>query len=162
MIEKVAYELLIYQISNKVISMQKTTEMLINELKNTNEINAFVSENADELFDLSLSKYLQNLLIKYNLDKSDVFKRAGMSDTNYGYELFRNDEKKASRNKLIRICFGFPLSIEESQNVLRYGKVRPLYPRDERDAYILFALNKQYKLDELNNLLYEHDLELFE
>ena len=34
MIEKVAYELLIYQISDKVMSMQKTTEMLLNELKN--------------------------------------------------------------------------------------------------------------------------------
>jgi hypothetical protein len=85
-----------------------------------------------------------------------------MADTNYGYELFRNDVKKASRDKLIRICIGFPLSVEEAQKVLRYGKVRPLYPRDERDAYILFGLNKKYTLDELNDLLYEHNFEIFE
>ncbi len=142
--------------------MQKSTEMLMNELKNTDEIEDFVTENMDEIHDFSLSEYLKSLLQKYGLEKSDVFKRAEMTDTNYGYELFRSDTKKASRDKLIRICIGFPLSIEETQNVLRYGKVRPLYPRDERDAYILFALNKKYTLSQLNDILYEHQLELFE
>ena len=142
--------------------MQKSTEMLINEIKTTDRIESFISENTEEIQELSLSEYLRELLQKYNLEKSDVFKRAGMADTNYGYELFRNDVKKASRDKLIRICIGFPLSVEEAQKVLRYGKVRPLYPRDERDAYILFGLNKKYTLDELNDLLYEHNLEIFE
>ena len=142
--------------------MQKSTEMLINEIKTTDRIDSFISENTEEIQELSLSEYLRELLQKYDLEKSDVFKRAGMADTNYGYELFRNDVKKASRDKLIRICIGFPLSVEEAQKVLRYGKVRPLYPRDERDAYILFGLNKKYTLEELNDLLYEHNLDIFE
>lgn len=142
--------------------MQKTTEMLINELKSVKKVDKFVAENVEEIQSLSLSAYLRELLTKYELEKSDVFRRAGMADNNYGYELFRNDDKKASRDKLIRICIGFPLTIEETQKVLRCGKVRPLYPRDERDAYILFALNKGYTLDELNDLLYEHQLETFE
>ena len=142
--------------------MQKSTEMLINELKTTDKIESFVTENANEIHELSLSEYLRELLKTYGFDKSEVFKRAGMSDTNYGYELFRNDDKKASRDKLIRLCIGFPLSVDETQKVLKYGKLRPLYPRDERDAYILFGLNKKYTLDEINDLLYEHNLELFE
>ncbi len=142
--------------------MQKTTEVLINELKSTGNVDKFINENIEELNELSLSAYLRELLEKYDVDKSEVFRKAGMSDNTYGYELFRNDEKKASRDKLIRICIGFPLSIEETQRVLRCGKVRPLYPRDERDAYILFALNKGFTLEELNDLLYEHKLELFE
>ena len=164
MTEKAEYELSTYQIFNKddTTEMQKSTEMLMNELKNTDEIEDFVTENMDEIHEFSLSEYLKSLLHKYGLEKSDVFKRAEMTDTNYGYELFRSDTKKASRDKLIRICIGFPLSIEETQNVLRYGKVRPLYPRDERDAYILFALNKKYTLSQLNDILYEHQLELFE
>lgn len=142
--------------------MQKTTEVLINELKTTKNVDKFVNENTGELQELSLSACLRELLEKYGMEKSEVFRKAGMSDNTYGYELFRNDEKKASRDKLIRICIGFPLTIEEAQRVLRCGKVRPLYPRDERDAYILYALNKGFSLDELNDLLYEHKLELFE
>ena len=129
--------------------MQKTTEMLMNELITIDEIESFVSDNNEEILDLSLSDYLNELLAKYDFKQSDIFKRAGIT-TNYGYELFNGDKKKPSRDILIRLCIGFPLTIKEAQTVLRCGKVRQLYPRDERDAYVLFSLNKGYNLDQLN------------
>ena len=142
--------------------MRKSTEQLMNELQNTTNIEDFVAENQNEMIVSSLSEYLRQLLIKYNLEKSDVFRRAKMTESNYGYELFRDDSKKASRDKLIQICVGFPLTIEEAQEVLRYGKVRTLYPRDERDAYILFALNNNYDMAQLNDLLFAKGLKVFE
>lgn len=142
--------------------MRKSTEQLMNELQNTTNIEDFVAENQNEMIISSLSEYLRQLLNKYNLEKSDVFRRAKMTESNYGYELFRDDSKKASRDKLIQICVGFPLTIEEAQEVLRYGKVRTLYPRDERDAYILFALNNNYDMAQLNDLLFAKGLKVFE
>ncbi len=142
--------------------MRKSTEQLMNELKNTTNIGDFLSKNQNEMMDLSLSEYLRQLLEKYNLEKSDVFRRAKMTESNYGYELFRDDSKKASRDKLIQICVGFPLTIEETQEVLRYGKVGTLYPRDERDAYILFALKNGYDVAQLNDLLFTNGLKVFE
>lgn len=142
--------------------MRKSTEQLMNELKNTSDIEAFVTKNQEEMLDLSLSEHLRQLLEKYGLEKSDVFRRAKMTESNYGYELFRDDTKKASRDKLIQICVGFPLSIDETQEVLRYGKVRTLYPRDERDAYILFAIKNGYDMAQLNDLLFAHGLKVFE
>lgn len=142
--------------------MRKTTDELINELVSAKDIGVFVSENQEEMSDMSLSEYLRELLEKYQVDKSDVFRRAQMTDTNYGYELFRDDTKKASRDKLIRICMGFPLSIEEAQKVLRCGKVRPLYPRDRRDACVLFALKNGQSIDSLNDILYDNGEQLFE
>ena len=142
--------------------MRKSTEQLMNELKNTTDIGDFLSKNQNEMMDLSLSEYLRQLLGKYNLEKSDVFRRAKMTESNYGYELFRDDSKKASRDKLIQICVGFPLTIEETQEVLRYGKVGTLYPRDERDAYILFALKNGYDVAQLNDLLFTNGLKVFE
>jgi len=121
-----------------------------------------VSKNQEEMLNMSLSEYLRELLEKYQLDKSDVFRRAQMRDTNYGYELFRDDTKKPSRDKLIKICMGFPLTIEETQKVLRCGKVRPLYPRDKRDAYVLFALKNGQSLSCLNDVLYDNGEQLFE
>jgi hypothetical protein len=142
--------------------MRKSTEQLMNELENATDIGDFVAKNQNEMMDLSLSEYLRQLLNKYNLEKSDVFRRAKMTESNYGYELFRDDSKKASRDKLIQICVGFPLTIEETQEVLRYGKVRTLYPRDERDAYILFALKNGYDMAQLNDLLFANGLNIFE
>ena len=73
--------------------MQKTTEMLMNEIQSAKKPENFVEENKAEMLDMTLSEYLRFLLRQYGLEKSDVFKRAGMADNNYGYELFRNDEK---------------------------------------------------------------------
>ena len=83
--------------------MRKTTEELMAEIKSVKEIGDFVEKNQGELLDMSLSEYLRQLLDKYKLEKSAVFRRAKMSDSNYGYELFRDDNKKASRDKLIQI-----------------------------------------------------------
>jgi len=142
--------------------MRKKTEELINELTHTEDIMEFIAENEENIENLSLSEYLKELLEKYNIDKSKVFHRAKMTDNNYGYELFRDDSKKPSRDKLIRLCFGFPLTIEEATKVLRCGKVRPLYPRDQRDAYIIYALKNRYTIDKLNDLLFENSEKGFE
>lgn len=142
--------------------MRKTTEQLMNELKNATDIDEFVAQNQDEMVDMSLSEYLREMLMKYNVEKSAVFRRANMAENNYGYELFRDDTKKASRDKLIQICMGFPLTIEEAQTVLRYGEVRPLYPRNPRDAYVLFALKSGYDMFQLNELLFERGEKIIE
>lgn len=139
---------------------KKTTEELINEIKAAEDVDDFIEENRNEMIEISLAEYLNRLLNKYNVNKSDVFKKAGMSDTNYGYEIFRGDKINVSRDKLIQICVGFPLTYDETQNVLRLGKVSTLYPRVQRDAYIMFALKNNYDLYQLNDLLFEHGEEL--
>lgn len=64
------------------------------EIKSVKEIGDFVEQNQEELLDMSLSEYLRQLLDKYKVEKSAVFRRAKMSDSNYGYELFRDDSKR--------------------------------------------------------------------
>lgn len=135
---------------------RKTTEELINEIKSAEDVDDFIEENRNELIDISLAEYLNSLLDKYNVSKSDVFKKAGMNDTNYGYEIFRGDKANVSRDKLIQICLGFPLTCDEAQKVLRLGRMSTLYPRVQRDAYIMFALKNGFDLYQLNDLLFEH------
>ena len=138
------------------LSRNKSTEILENEIKNAESIDQFMRNNENEFVKFDLADYLNQLLEKYNLDKSTVFSRARMLETNYGYEIFKGKKKNVSRDKLIQICIGFPLTLDETKMVLRLGNVRPLYPRNERDAYIMFALKNGFTLEETNELLYEH------
>ncbi len=142
--------------------MKKKTEELINELTVSDDIGEFLAGNKEELVTMSLSECLNELLHKYQMDKSKIFHRAKMSENNYGYELFKDDSKKPSRDKLIKLCFGFPLTIEDTTKVLRCGKVSPLYPREKRDAYVMFALKNRYTIDKLNDLLFENGEKIFE
>ena len=136
-------------------NIEKTTEELLNELETAENLDGFFEENQDELLKMGLSEYLNLLLKKYGLDKKAVFSRARMNDSNYGYEIFKNDRKHPSRDKLIRLCIGFPLTVDETEKALVIAKLRPLYPRDMRDACILFALHRGYDVDQVNDLLFE-------
>lgn len=140
----------------------KTTEELTNEIKNVDDINKFKKINDNEFLDINLSDYLTGLLTKYSVDKSTVFKTAHMTDNNYGYEIFSGKKTNVSRDKLIHIAFGFPLTCEETNDMLILGKMRPLYPRDKRDALIMYALNNKYTIDKVNDLLFENKEKIIE
>ena len=134
----------------------KTTEELVNEINSERNVDDYLKRNRKEMNGITLSEYLNHLLCKYNMSKSEVFRKAGMSDTNYGYEIFRGDKRNVSRDKLIQICLGFPLTCDEAQKVLRLSGVGTLYPRVQRDVCIMFALANRYDLYKLNELLFEH------
>lgn len=140
----------------------KTTEKLTNEIVSASDIGQFAKDNETEFISFDLAEYLKTLLKQYNSDKSAVFAKAQMAGNNYGYEIFSGSKKNISRDKLIQLCFGFPLTIKEAEMVLRLGGVRPLYPRDERDAYIMFALNNKYSLEATNELLFNNSLKTIE
>lgn len=131
--------------------MDKSTEELTNELTNSDNINEYVNDNKSELINIALSQYLENLLISKNLTKSTVIAKSNLSRT-YAYQIF-DGKKNPTRDKLVALCFGFQLSADETQRVLKIAKLPILYPRLKRDSLILFALQKQYTIIECNNLL---------
>lgn len=139
---------------------KKDTVTLQSELRRSESVEKFVTENQSELGVMSVAEYLNELLIKYNLEKCDVARQGGFNG-NYPYQIF-NGNKNASRDKLIQIALGFPLNVEETQCLLQLGGYLGLYVRDSRDAYIMFALEKGYSLEELNDLLYKNQKKIIE
>jgi len=139
---------------------QKSTEFLQSELKNASSAEQFIKENQSEIRLVSVAEYLNEMLIKYNLEKCDVAKRGGFAG-NYPYQIF-NGVKAASRDKLILIAIGFPLALEELEYLLRLGGHSELYVRNSRDAYIMFALEKRYGITETNELLFKNGKKILE
>jgi len=139
---------------------KKDTVTLQSELKSSKSIEQFVEENQAEFNTMDVPAYLNEMLKKYNLEKSDIAKRGGFAGQ-YPYQIF-NGKKKASREKMIQIAFGFPLTLEEAQCLLRLGECAELYIRDSRDAFIMFALEKQYTLQQLNELLHKNGKKIIE
>jgi len=136
----------------------KDTAKLQSELKSAKSAEEFVQENQEELQVKSVAEYLNDMMIAYNLEKSDVVKRAGF-EGNYPYKIF-NGMKNASRDKLLQLAFGFPLTLEETQKLLRLGGHSQLYVRNNRDAFIMFAIEKGYGMQKVNQLLYENKKEI--
>lgn len=131
----------------------KTTEDLLKTLLRTDEYSQF-----QELKDngvVSLAEHLDALLDQKETSKAEVIYRARL-DTVYGYQIF-NGTRKPSRDKLLQLAFGFPLTYKETLTLLRIAGVGSLYVRHRRDSIIIFALNKGFSLEQLNELLEQED-----
>ncbi len=79
-------------------------------------------------------------------------------DKAYVYQIFAG-KKHPSRNKLITIALGMKFSEEETQRMLQLSGLRELWPKDERDALFLFAIQRGMSLEEVHTELEFYGLE---
>lgn len=138
----------------------KNTTKLLNELKNAKSFVGFADKNADVFSDESISDYLQRLCFERNVELAQVIRRSGI-DRTYGYQLF-NGRRSPSRDKLIQLSFGFPLMLSELQMLLRMAGKSQLYPKIKRDAAIIYGLNNNYTVTQMQELLEELKLPLLD
>lgn len=139
---------------------EKDTIYLQEELRKSESLEKFEKENKAELYAKSVAEYLSELLEKYDKKKSEIGKRANL-DEGYMYQIF-NGRRNAKRDKLLRLAFAFPLTLEETQRLLRIGGCGELYVRRKRDAYLMFALEKGYDVIQANELLYDKGVDIIE
>ena len=139
---------------------EKSTAFLQSELKQAKSLEQFIQENESDLKAKSIPEYLNDMLIKYDMEKSDVVRRSGLSGT-YAYQIF-DGKKSAGRDKLIQLAFGFPLNLEDTQKLLRFGGYNELYVKKKREAFVMYALEKGYDINQVNDLLFQNEEETFE
>ena len=129
---------------------EKDTGELFEELKITSDVENFLAENQNE-FTLPLHEYLNELLRKKNLSKSEVIRQINF-DQKHAYHIFAGT-KKPSRPKLLAISRVMKLNFEETQYLLRYAGFGSLYPRDPFDSVIIYAIENNLNAEETNNYL---------
>lgn len=133
----------------------KTTEELINEIKQSRNILDFLERNHEELKLKKLPEYLNEWLKIKNTTKARVIDRSQLNKA-YVYQIFQG-KKYPSRDKIICLTFGFEMTVEETQTLLKQAGYQELYPRDPRDALLLFAIEKKMNILDANFLLYDHN-----
>lgn len=133
-----------------------TTDELYHEIMAATDIEDFLKKNKRQMLTCTLSEYLNALLSQKGISRADVV-RGSLLDRAYVYQIF-SGEKTPSRDKLIAIAFGLCLSDGQAQKMLKLSGNRGLYARDERDAVILFALQRKKNILETNELLSLHNL----
>lgn len=136
------------------MNIQKATDELLKILNQEEEIETYIEENKEDLIDLSLSDYLDDMLKKYNISKNSAINNSELNQI-YGYQIFYGKKKNPSRDKLIQLIFGMGLNITDAQRLLKIAGVNELYPRIKRDSIIIFAINKKINITQCDELLFE-------
>lgn len=129
-----------------------TTSTMFSELKKDGTFIQFADDHEETFLQQSFSEYLLALSGEKEIVPARVV-RIAQIDRVYGQQLF-SGVRKPSRDKVIQLAFGFGLSLDETQRLLQMADKSRLYPKIKRDAAIIFGLEHQMKMQEMQELLY--------
>lgn len=135
----------------------KETSDLRQELMEAPDLDSFLSENQDSFQNTTVCDTLCCLFQKSRLSKATLAKRSGMSEV-YLHQVF-SGRRNPSRSRLICLCFGLKATIDETQSMLKQCGYAELYPKNKRDAIILFGLLHNKSLFDVNDMLYDQEAE---
>lgn len=138
--------------------MAMTTNTLLRKIINGKSFKKIVYANEDAFEDQSLSEYLRKLCTERGVVPGQVIRRAQI-DRTYGHQIF-NGTRLPSRDKLIQLAFGFGLSLDETQVLLKRSGKSLLYPRIKRDAACIYGISHRMGIMELQELLYSINVPL--
>ena len=133
--------------------LKKPTDDLMNELLKANNIKEYLKENSKYMVSDEIATYLNNIIAKKGLVKSEVIKKTEFSEV-MGYQIF-SVIRRPSRDSLICICNAMELSLDETQSLLKIAGFSALYPKIKRDSIIILGFNEGKPVNKINEALYE-------
>ena len=135
----------------------KDTNNLRQELMEAPSLDQFLSENQDSFNRDSICELLNRLFQKRRISKATLAKRSGTSEV-YLHQVF-SGRRSPSRSRLLCLCFGLNASLEETQELLKQCGFAQLYPKDRRDAIILYGILNGMDLFAVNDKLFAENEE---
>lgn len=132
--------------------IKKSTEELMNELLKANNIGEYLKDNSQYMVSEELSTYLNNIISKKALVKSEVIKKTEFSEV-MGYQIF-SGTRLPSRDSLICICVAMEMTLDETQAILKIAGFAALYPKAKRDSVIIRGINEGKSVAGINEELY--------
>ncbi len=130
-----------------------TTGALLNRIFACGDFHSFVRENRDALCVPSFQAQVAAYLTTKGMTKERLIEKSGIERV-YGYQLL-SGARAPGRDKVVQLCIGLGLNVEESQHLLMAARRPALYPRIERDAALLYALRRGYDMFQTQELLHE-------
>ncbi len=140
------------------VTKEKATGDLEGEIKNADSADEFLAKNSEYLLKQSISDALNEALYRTGKTIPAVIKRSGITRS-YVYHIF-NGKRMPSRDTMIAIAFGLGLDLDETNALLKKCRFAQLYPKDARDAVIIFNLSHNKDIVQTNCDLEEQGFEL--
>lgn len=132
--------------------MKKGTEELVNEITQGKSVAEYLASNRGEFFDIPLSAHLKELLQKKGMRVSQAADKSNKGE--YIYQVFRGI-KNPGRDVVLCIALAMKLDLEETQHLLRIGRMACLDARNRRDSMVIFGIARGISVAEVNDILYE-------
>ncbi|MDK2982066.1 MAG: hypothetical protein PWQ55_2413 [Chloroflexota bacterium] len=127
------------------------TSDFLRQLVKTSDLESFIERHGDEMDPPEFHVFISELCSASGQVPEHVILRADIERT-YGHQLF-NGTRNPSRDKVIQLAFGLGLDVDAAQKLLLVAQFSPLYPKLKRDAAILYCLEHELDIMEVQSLL---------
>ena len=134
---------------------RKNTDDLNQELMSAPDIDSYIKNNQTSFAERSVTELLASFYERQGLSKAELARRSCMSEV-YLHQVFAG-RRNPSRDKLLCLCIGMELSIEETQELLKEAAYAQLYPRIKREAVIIHGIVHHTPLEEFYDRLFAED-----
>ena len=131
----------------------KPTDDLQNELMSEPSFDSYMNENRPFFSQQSVAELLTALYEQQDISKAALARKAGMSEV-YLHQVFAG-RRNPSRDRLLCLCVGLGVTLEETQRLLKQASYAQLYPKIKRDAIISYGIAHHTSLEEINDHLFE-------
>ena len=135
----------------------KNTDDLRQELMESPDLDQFLTDNQEDFDGGRIGETLNALFQKHRISKAALARLSGMSEV-YLHQVFAG-RRNPSRSRLLCLCFGLDATVEETQLLLKHCGHAQLYPKNRRDAIILYGLANNMDLFDVNDKLFRENEE---
>lgn len=135
----------------------KNTDDLRQELMESPDLDQFLTDNQEDFDGGRIGEMLNTLFQKHRISKAALARLSGMSEV-YLHQVFAG-RRNPSRSRLLCLCFGLDATVEETQLLLKHCCHAQLYPKNRRDAIILYGLANNMDLFDINDKLFRENEE---
>ena len=127
------------------------TEELLKLLNQSDSFEQFCHIHADKIADISTPDYLELLLGEHKMTKQQVIEQANLERSS-GYQIF-SGIRNPRRDTLLRIAIAMRLTLPETQRLLKVAQRGELYPKNRRDAAIIYCIEHRRDMIDAELLL---------
>ena len=132
----------------------EASKVKLDQRKSNNEaLRKFFKDNCDALQFPDPIDYLLACAKAHGVPANVIAAQSSFERTQARHIL--SHDKQFDRNKLIALAIAGKLTLEETDNALKYAKFSTLYAKDEWDDVIIFAINGGLTTMATNELLYD-------
>lgn len=135
----------------------KNTDDLRQELMESPDLDQFLTDNQEDFDGGRIGEMLNAMFQKHRISKAALARLSGMSEV-YLHQVFAG-RRNPSRSRLLCLCFGLDATVEETQLLLKHCGHAQLYPKNRRDAIILYGLANNMDLFDVNDKLFRENEE---
>ena len=106
----------------------------------------------------AFADYITDLAETKGARPEAIIRRSNL-ESSFGHRLF-SGTRNPSRDTVLQLAFGFGLTSDETQLLMKVARVTALHPKVRRDAVIAYGLHHQLSLIETQQLLHDAGLPL--